>query len=69
MPPSKNKNSVSAEDYLERIHEIITKKGYARAIDIANTLSISQPSITSMVQKLANEGLLHYEKYGNYLLD
>ncbi len=63
MPPSKNKNSVSAEDYLERIHELITEKGYARAIDIANALGINQPSVTSMVQKLATEGLLNYEKY------
>ncbi len=57
------KTSISAEDYLERIHELISDKGYARAIDIANALGISQPSVTSMVQKLANEGLLNYEKY------
>ena len=63
MPHSSSKTSVSAEDYLERIHELITEKGYARAVDIANALGISQPSVTSMVQKLANEGLLNYEKY------
>lgn len=63
MPPFKNRNSVSAEDYLERIHEIIDEKGYARAVDIANALGISQSSVSSMVQKLAVEGLLHYEKY------
>lgn len=63
MPPFKNKNSVSAEDYLERIHELIDEKGYARAVDIANALGISQSSVSSMVQKLAAEGLLHYEKY------
>ena len=63
MPHSTSKTSTSAEDYLERIHELITEKGYARAVDIANALGISQPSVTSMVQKLANEGLLNYEKY------
>ncbi len=63
MPRSINKTSISAEDYLERIHELISEKGYARAVDIANALGISQPSVTSMVQKLANEGLLNYEKY------
>lgn len=57
------KTSISAEDYLERIHELISEKGYARAIDIANALGISQPSVTSMVQKLASAGLLNYEKY------
>lgn len=55
--------SVSAEDYLERIHELIERKGYARAVDIARALGISQPSVTSMVQKLAESGLLNYEKY------
>ena len=63
MPPFKNKNSVSAEDYLERIHELIDEKGYARAVDIANALGISQSSVSSMVQKLAAAGLLNYEKY------
>ena len=55
--------SVSAEDYLERIHELIEKKGYARAVDIAKALGISQPSVTSMVKKLAESGLLNYERY------
>ena len=63
MSRSSSKTSISAEDYLERIHELISEKGYARAVDIANALGISQPSVTSMVQKLANEGLLNYEKY------
>jgi Mn-dependent DtxR family transcriptional regulator len=26
----------SAEDYLERIHELIEEKGYARVVDIAS---------------------------------
>ena len=63
MPPFKNKNSVSAEDYLERIHEIIGEKGYARAVDIANALGISQPSVSCMVRRLAAKGLLNYDKY------
>jgi len=35
--------STSTEDYLERIHELIEQKGYARAVDIAEVLEISQP--------------------------
>ena len=31
--------------------------------DIAQSLGVGQPSVTSMVQKLADEGYLHYEKY------
>jgi len=55
--------SQSAEDYLERIHELIEQKGYARVVDIASTLKVKQASVTSMVQKLAEAGYLQYEKY------
>ena len=55
--------STSTEDYLERIHELIEQKGYARAVDIAVALGISQPSVTAMVQRLAQGGYLNYEKY------
>lgn len=55
--------TTSSEDYLERIHELIEQKGYARAVDIAEALDISQPSVTAMVQKLAGAGYLNYEKY------
>src|ERR1044071_6855844 len=48
--------SQSAEDYLERIHELIEKKGYARVVDIASSLKVRQASVTSMVQKLAEAG-------------
>lgn len=55
--------SVSREDYLERIHELIESKGYARPIEIAKELEISQSSVSAMVQKLAAEGWINYEKY------
>ena len=61
--PVPSKPSQSAEDYLERIHELIESKGTAHVADIAQSLSVGQPSVTSMVQKLADEGFLHYEKY------
>ena len=57
------KPSQSAEDYLERIHELIESKGTAHVADIAQSLNVGQPSVTSMVQKLADEGYLRYEKY------
>jgi Mn-dependent DtxR family transcriptional regulator len=56
-------HSTSAEDYLERIHDLIENKGYARMVDIAHTLGVSQPSVTAMAQKLADGGFLNYEKY------
>ncbi len=60
--------SQSAEDYLERIHELIEEKGYARVVDIASSLKVKQASVTSMVQKLGEAGYLKYEKYRGLIL-
>ena len=60
--------SQSAEDYLERIHELITEKGYARVVDIAESLGVKQASVTSMVQRLGELGYLNYEKYRGLIL-
>ena len=62
------KPSQSAEDYLERIHELIESKGTAHVADIAQSLNVGQPSVTSMVQKLADDGYLRYEKYRSLTL-
>jgi len=67
MPPA-NAPSQSAEDYLERIHELSEEKGYARVVDIASSLKVKQASVTSMVQKLAEAGYLNYEKYRGLIL-
>jgi Mn-dependent DtxR family transcriptional regulator len=61
-------NSTAVEDYLERILELINSKGYARVVDIAAALKISQASVTNMVQRLDAEGLLKYEKYRGLIL-
>ena len=67
--PRKNRrNSSAVEDYLERILELIDSKGYARVVDIAKGLTISQASVTNMVQRLDAEGLLKYEKYRGLVL-
>lgn len=61
-------SSAAVEDYLERILELINSKGYARVVDIAAALKISQASVTNMVQRLDTEGLLKYEKYRGLIL-
>src|SRR5438552_920049 len=61
-------SSAAVEDYLERILELINSKGYARVVDIASALKISQASVTNMVQRLDAEGLLKYEKYRGLIL-
>lgn len=60
--------SSAVEDYLERILELINTKGYARVVDIAQSLAISQASVTNMVQRMDAEGLLKYEKYRGLVL-
>ncbi len=62
------RSSAAVEDYLERILELINTKGYARVVDIASSLNISQASVTNMIQRLDSEGLLHYEKYRGLVL-
>src|SRR6476661_754102 len=60
--------SSAVEDYLEQILELINTKGYARVVDIAERLKISQASVTNMVQRLDADGLLKYEKYRGLVL-
>src|SRR5450755_3193998 len=62
------RSSAAMEDYLERILELINSKGYARVVDIASSLKISQASVTNMIQRLDAEGLLKYEKYRGLVL-
>ncbi len=58
----------SAEDYLERIHELIQEKGYARVVDIAESLKVREASVTAMVQRLAEQGYLKYVRYRGLML-
>ncbi len=51
------------EDYLEVISELVELKGYANTLDISRYLTVSAPSVTKMLQKLAEGGYLEYEKY------
>ena len=58
-----NSPSQSAEDYLERILELVQETGQARVVDIANSLKIRQASVTNMVKKLCEAGFVEHEKY------
>ncbi len=62
------RRSTAVEDYLERILELINTKGYARVVDIAQSLKISQASVTNMVQRMDADGLLKYERYRGMVL-
>jgi Mn-dependent DtxR family transcriptional regulator len=62
------RSSSAVEDYLERIQELIDAKGYARAVDIALSLGISQASVTNMVKRLDAEGFVKHERYRGLIL-
>lgn len=66
--PTPRATTAAAEDYLERIAALIKTKGYARVVDIAAELKISQASVTTMVQRLDADGLVKYEKYRGMVL-
>ncbi|MDF3059780.1 MAG: transcriptional regulator [Rariglobus sp.] len=68
QPSTPPRTSSAVEDYLERISDLIKTKGYARVVDIAAELKISQASVTTMVQRLDDQGLVKYEKYRGMVL-
>lgn len=55
-------HSARIEDYVELIYELISEKGYARAVDISSYLHVGAPTVTKMLQRLDDSGLLVYEK-------
>jgi Mn-dependent DtxR family transcriptional regulator len=68
LRPRAPRSSAAVEDYLERILELINTKGYARVVDIAQSLKISQASVTNMIQRMDADGLLKYERYRGMVL-
>jgi len=60
--------SESTEDHLERIQELVDRKGYARVTDIADSLALSKSAVSNMVRRLAARGFVNYEKYRGFTL-
>ncbi len=57
-------SSVRTEEYLETIYDICKEKRKAKVTEIKKALGLqSLASVTEMVQNMAKEGLLNYEKY------
>ena len=50
------------EDYLEAIWNLEKKNRVARVRDIASTLKVKMPSVTSALKVLRENGLINYEK-------
>jgi Mn-dependent DtxR family transcriptional regulator len=51
------------EDYLEVIYHLIHGKGYANTVDIAESLRVKPPTVSSMLQRLAAKDYLVHERY------
>lgn len=51
------------EDYLKVIYEIERMAGAAATTDIANRLAIAPASVSGMVRRLAEQGLVEHERY------
>lgn len=68
MSARRTSGSVAMDDYLEQIQHLIQEKGYARAIDISRNLGISQASVTNMLRRLHEEGLVNHERYRGTVL-
>jgi len=62
---SSRKHSPNMEDYLEAIRALIDEYGVARVTHLSEALHVSKPSVTAAVTKLAAEGLVRHEKYGD----
>jgi Mn-dependent DtxR family transcriptional regulator len=58
----------SGEDYLEAILILMEKKGFVRAVDIAELKGYSKPSVSRAVGKLVESGLLTVSHDGNICL-
>ena len=67
-PQATQNRSESTEDHLERIQELVDRKGYARVSDIAASLGLSRSAVSNMVRRLARRGYVDYEKYRGFSL-
>ncbi len=63
-----HRSTESGEDYLACIFELLEEKGYARVADVAEVLSVADPSASAMIKRLAQKGYLKYEKYRGFTL-
>jgi len=56
-------SSESIEEYLEAIYKLNEKGKLAKNQELAEELGVSPPSVTQMIQKLAEQGLVIYTPY------
>ena len=57
------RHSIRVEDYLEVLHELELVEGKAKPARIAEMLAVSRPSVTKMLKRLDEDGLVEYVRY------
>lgn len=64
-PAGRDTESLTApvEDYLKAVYEIERSGGAAATTTLATRLGVAPASVTGMVRRLAEQGLLEYERY------
>lgn len=61
-------SSESLDEYLEAIYSFNEKGKLAKNQDLSDRLKVSPPSVTQMVKRLADEGLVEYKPYKGAVL-
>jgi len=69
MKKDSNTLTASMEDYMEMIYRISNEREFTRIHELSKALNVQPPSATNMVQRLAEMGYIHYEKYGFIMLE
>ena len=60
--------TASMEDYLEMVYRLSGNHGFTRVNELASALNVQPPSVSKISQKLAEQGMVAYEKYGYIIL-
>ena len=56
-------NSLTEENYLKALFNLSGSRGEVNVNDVSRHLDIKMPTVTSMMKKLAEKKLVHYESY------
>jgi DtxR family Mn-dependent transcriptional regulator len=62
-PPLRDDLTAPVEDYLKAVYDIERGGAPAATNDLAQRLGVAAASVTGMVRRLAEQGLLSYERY------
>ncbi|MCX6208152.1 MAG: metal-dependent transcriptional regulator [Bacteroidetes bacterium] len=56
-------NSLTEENYLKALFNIANNAGEVNVAELSKSLDIKMPTVTSMMKKLSEKKLVHYESY------